>query len=135
MVDITKSYPNPVNIEALRDTVQVTYPQASWGDSGFRIHNITPENEATVSMALDTIILAHNAATLTTSQQEAATDSGERATLLQQAVSALVQIENDKAALVAAGSLAAVKPIVQNMLNREERIVKALRAIIRNGLS
>jgi hypothetical protein len=82
------------------------------------------------------LIDAYNAhlAALTSKQQETATDTSERATLLQQAATALTQIESDKAALTAAASLAAVKPIVTNMLNREERIIKALRAIIRSGL-
>jgi hypothetical protein len=71
MVEISKAYPNPVNIDGLLSAVRLVYPQASQGDNGFRVHNIAPENEAAVSADLDTIILAHNPATLTTEQQEA----------------------------------------------------------------
>lgn len=69
MVDITKAYPNPVNIDALLETVRAQYPQVSQGDTGFRVHQIAPENVGTVSAALDAIIAAHNAANLTQDQQ------------------------------------------------------------------
>lgn len=71
MVDISKAYPNPVNIDALMETVRATYPEVSQGENGFRVHNVAPENEATVSADLDTIIANHNPATLTTEQQKA----------------------------------------------------------------
>lgn len=69
MVDVSKAYPNPVNIDALLETVRAQYPQVSQGDTGFRVHHIAPENEGTASAALDAIIAAHNAATLTQDQQ------------------------------------------------------------------
>jgi hypothetical protein len=69
MVEITKAYPNPVNIESLMKSVRDVYPEASQGDNGFRVHNIAPENETAVSAALDVIIAAHNTNTLTTEQQ------------------------------------------------------------------
>lgn len=68
MVEITKAYPNPVNIENLMATVRASYPEASQGELGFRVHNVDPENETTVSAALDVIIQQHNPATLTPEQ-------------------------------------------------------------------
>lgn len=70
MVDVSKTYPNPVNIDALLETVRAQYPQVSQGDTGFRVHQIAPENVGTVSAALDAIIAAHSAATLTPTQKE-----------------------------------------------------------------
>lgn len=71
MADITKAYPSPVNIDKLMEDVRAQYAQASQGDTEFRVHNIAAENVATVSAALDTLIAAHNSATLTTEQTKA----------------------------------------------------------------
>lgn len=76
MVDISKLYPNPVNIEGLMQTVRATYPEASQDDNGFRVHNIAPENEATVSADLDTMIATHNPNELTSEQQIESAQSG-----------------------------------------------------------
>lgn len=146
-MDISKAYPNPVNIESLMQTVRASY-QASQGDDGFRVHNIAPENEASVSAALDLIIHQHNPATLTTEQQQRQTDSGERATLLQQADNALTQITNDLAAIAQgktaatnATTLAQMRTVILGMLDvmehtctRQDREIRVLRAIVRNGL-
>ena len=89
---------------------------------------------------------ANRLATLASNKTE---DTSERAQLLSLAASALTQIANDrtaiatgKTALAAAATLAQVKPIVDGMLDRldnicqrQERIVKALRAVIRSGLN
>jgi hypothetical protein len=83
-----------------------------------------------------------------TAQQNQQTDTSERATLLQLAESALTQIASDRAAiaqgkiaLANAATFAAAKPIVNGMLdiedntlNRQEKLVKAVRAMLRNGL-
>lgn len=71
MVDISKTFPNPVNIEKLIADVQAVYPTISTTHIGFTVHEIAPENEATVSADLDTMIAAHNAQSLTPEQQKA----------------------------------------------------------------
>lgn len=86
-------------------------------------------------------------AAITAAIADEQTDASERATLLQQAEAALNQIESDKAAVAtgktaaaAATTLAQMRQIVlgildvkEHQLNREERVIKALRAIIRSG--
>lgn len=71
---------------------------------------------------------------LTTLANNQSADSSERATLLAQAAAALTQIANDKTALQNALSVLDLKPILLNVLNRQEREIKALRAILRSGL-
>jgi hypothetical protein len=82
-----------------------------------------------------------------TAQQNQQTDTSERATLLQLAESALTQIANDRAAIVQgkialanAATLAAVKPILDGMLdrmdnicNRQAMVIRVERAIVRSG--
>jgi hypothetical protein len=46
MVDISKAYPDPCNVDLLMQTVRTSYPEASQGDTGSRVHNIAPENAA-----------------------------------------------------------------------------------------
>lgn len=136
MAKIIKNILLDTNRERLTEVIRVQYPNAVFR---FAEHNPTSpyieiDDDNADEGVLTTIVENHNPAELTTEQQTQAEDISERATLLQQAAAALTQIENDETALTAAASLAAVKPIVQNMLNREERIIKALRAIIRSGL-
>lgn len=145
-MDITKAYPSPVNIEGLINTVLAIYPYVSSGENGFRVHNIAPENAQAVSDNLDAIIAAHDANILTIDQQNKIEDASERANLLTQYNAALNQIANDvsdtetgKTSLQNAATLAQVRPIVdgmltilQHQLNREERVLKALRAVLRN---
>lgn len=80
-MDITKAYPSPVNIESLMATIRAAYPEASQGENGFRVHNISPENEATVSADLDSIIAAHNPSVQTTLQLETTQANSARAQL------------------------------------------------------
>lgn len=107
------------------------------------VTDITPDT-ATLETALDNA----NAAILNAANTQTE-DATERATLLTQYNAALTQIGNDLAdvangrtALGNATTLAQVKPIVdgmlvilQHQLNREERELKTLRAILRSGLS
>jgi hypothetical protein len=104
--------------------------------------DITPDTP-TLEAALDSA----NAA-MATQVATATEDTNERATLLQQAAAALTQIGNDltaigngKTAATNATTLAQMRTVVLGMLdvlehqcNRDEREIKALRAIIRNGL-
>lgn len=103
--------------------------------------DITPDTP-TLESALDAAIV-----TLTTEQANRATDTRERATLLDLAAAALTQIDNDKTAIAngktaaqAATTLAQMRTILLGMLdiqghtvNRQESEIKALRALIRSG--
>lgn len=97
---------------------------------------------------VQTVVNAHNPATLTTAQQTRAEDTNARTTLLSLAESALTQIASDRAAIAngktaaqAATTLAQMRTVIVGMLdvmdntcNRQDREIRALRAIIRNGL-
>lgn len=145
-MDIAKAYPNPVNVDGLIETVSAIYPNVSRGDNGFRVHNIAPENAQFVSDDLDAIIANHEPTELTLEQQAKIEDATERQNLLTQYNAALVQIANDvsdtetgETALQSATTLAQVKPIVagmltlfQHQLQREARMLKALRAVLRD---
>lgn len=112
---------------------------AFWDGANLQIDNV---------VYLSSVWIAARQNELTTAAGIIVEDTSERATLLQLADGALTQIAADRAAiaqgkvaLANAATLAAVKPIVNGMLdiddntlNRQEKIIKALRALIRNGL-
>jgi len=79
------------------------------------------------------MIDAHNEWELEQAVVEQANDDDNSSldNLLASAQSGLTQIANDQIALQAAASLADAKPILTNLLNRQEKIIKALDAFIR----
>lgn len=64
-MDISKAYPNPVNVEKLAEELRTSFPSVSMSDSGIRIHNVVAEDEPLI----DTIIGAHNASVQTDEQK------------------------------------------------------------------
>lgn len=112
---------------------------AFWDGANLQIDNV---------VYLDSAWIAARQAELTQAGNDATEDSSARDTLLDLAASALTQIAADRAAIASgktalanAATLAAVKPIVDGMLdrldnvcNRQDREIRALRAVIRNGL-
>lgn len=146
-MNISKLYPSPVNIDGLMESVRAIYSEVSSGEVGFRVHNIAPEDEQSVNAVLDAIIASHDHTALTADQIAALDDATNRQELIAQYFVALSQILNDKddintgkTALQNAVTLAQVKPVVDGMLTimqrqliREERTIKAIRAVIRNG--
>lgn len=147
-MDIAKAYPDPVNVDGLMEIVRAVYPFVSAGGNGFRVHQIAPENAAAVSSNLDAIIAAHDHTALTLDQQNKIEDNANLSDLLSLYNAGLTQIANDqddistgKTALANATTLVQVKPIVDGMLdlmqrqlNREERTLKALRAVVRTQI-
>lgn len=131
MPTFTKAIPANTNYDKLYEDIQAQYPGA-----------IMTRRELTLEVShanadsgvLDDIIRVHNPATLTTAQQTQATDGTSRTDLLAQAAAGIQQIADDRTALAAATTLAQVRPIVDNILVRQERIIKALRAVLRSGL-
>jgi hypothetical protein len=61
-------------------------------------------------------------------------DVNGRADLLAQAANALTQIASDRTVIAGSNIPAPVKAVMDNMLVREDRIIRALRAVIRSGL-
>lgn len=103
-----------------------------WDDSHdpktkVRTHHvdITP-NEATLQQAL--IDLASQQAT---EQAQVTEDNDAFSDLLTIANAGLTQIANDLTALDTATTIASIKPIVQNALNRQDKMLRVMRGIIR----
>lgn len=96
---------------------------------------------------LDALWIATRQAELTQAETIETEDTTERSTLLSQYNAAVTQIGNDLADVVAGQTAMQTQPnsvtksvilgvltILQHQLNREERELKALRAILRSGL-
>jgi enamine deaminase RidA (YjgF/YER057c/UK114 family) len=126
---------HPVPHQKLSDNVK----NATWANGQLTIGG---------QVAIDSAWIAARQTELTQAVNNATEDTSARATLLQLAENALTQIAADRAAIASgkvalanAATFAAAKPIMNGMLdiednvcNRQERIIKALRALLRNGL-
>lgn len=128
---------HPVLHQKLQDNVK----RATWNaqTQELTINGVVEINAAWISAAEGAI---------NTAVANKSTDASDRNTLLQQVATALNQLESDRAAVAtgkttatAATTLAQMRQVVLGMLdikehqlNREERVIRALRAIVRNGL-
>lgn len=88
--------------------------------------NITPDN-TTLETALDNANID-----ISDQQQQASDDSTAYTDLLNAADAGITQITNDIASLASASSLAEAKPIIDNLLDRQLKIIKAIRGLVRN---
>ncbi len=100
------------------------------------------------TVIVDSVWITARIAEITQAETIETTDLSEREQLLNLAEIAITNIASDRqaiatglTALAAATTLAQVKPIVQGMLsiqdntlNRQDRVIKALRAVLRSGL-
>lgn len=68
MVTITKSYPEPVNIDKLISDLRAQFPNIVQRITECEIHDVSVEDETTI----DAIIAAHDPQSLTTIQRETA---------------------------------------------------------------
>lgn len=150
--DMFNAEPDPANWTRIARYIESGYAalhQQMSEDTTLLSWNATTQELSRNSVVIiDSAWIAARQAELTQAENVVTEDASERATLLSLYNAAMTQIGNDqtaitngKTALVAATTLAQVKPIVDGMLtilehivNRDERELKALRAILRSGL-
>jgi hypothetical protein len=73
MTDITRTYPDPVNVDALIETVRQTYPQVTQRSTEFVVHNVTDDQPT--NDLINAIIAAHDDTVLTENQQNTALEN------------------------------------------------------------
>jgi hypothetical protein len=138
-----------INADKLRAELVAVYPDVtgiSVAKGNYYVNLI--DDSPITQQQLQAVVDLHNPAILTPAQQTATEDTSARANLLALAESALTQIAADRAAiaqgkvaLATATTLGQVKPVMDgvldrldNVCNRQDREIRALRAMLRNGL-
>jgi len=111
-------------IEAIQSGVVITFTRdyIEYDETPFSIE---------IQNTIDAAIVAHNESDLTSEQQEKITDSNSFDDLLATAQAGIDQIVNDKITVNNAAIPADIKIVLNNLLNRQTKEIKALAGIIR----
>lgn len=130
MINIQKTLPSEWNEGLLQEQFRAAgFAQSTVSGSGGYciVHNVEASDEVTI----DNILATHDPLQESVEQQQKASDSTAFTDLLSKAQAGIAQIADDKTALAAATSLADVQPILDNLLTRQIRMIKALAGIVR----